>query len=330
MLNNSTMDRASAPVLGNHPGSDYSRLLPSAADWALLTTTDLKAARYVTDSHFRLGWYEWQDHEVASTDLLWQTTALVLKPEALAGHRAGAILERTAALGFEPVQATAVPFGEVPVHATWQYTMDRASDDWIRLRSCYCLRTPALYVALRHSGASRSSPATLRLSEAKGSAHLDRQRPTDLRANLGAPNPVISFLHAPDDAADFLRELTIWLRADNRRAMRDTLVTGSQVSWNELQETVQSMQMQTRKETFDPDGAQQALTRLVKGRASVDVAAANELLHLLEASQKNSFRLSRFELLLNRLGIDAVESWDAFTVASQRIQLHATPLHSLL
>lgn len=303
-----------------------SRTLPSSPEWSGLTTIDLKRGRYATDSHFRLGWREWQDHPIGQTALLWRTTALVLKPEAMAGRRSALILERTAALGFQPVLAVPTTFGEAAVHATWRYQMDGASDDWIRLRSCYCLDTPALYVALIHPEAGPTSSAAHRLRQAKGSPHLDQQKQTDLRAGLGAPNPVLSFLHTPDDGADFIRESTIWLDHTHRERLRDDALRGHAVPWPEILNLARRIEHQIPMKSFDPTVADLALRTLVASRREVDCSAARDLLGLLEAPRSDGFHLRRFEDLLRCLDIEPTQSWDVFTAASQRIALRVPSL----
>lgn len=76
----------------------------------------------------------------------------------------------------------------------------------------------SLVVVLRQDG-SRAVDASSLLAAVKGEADPGVRRRGTLRAGLDSPNAVLRLVHAPDDAAGMVRELTVLLDGDARRLL---------------------------------------------------------------------------------------------------------------
>ncbi|MFJ8011902.1 nucleoside-diphosphate kinase [Streptomyces sp. NPDC096339] len=200
----------------------------STQDWSALTRIPAKRDFYARETYFREGLDDigraFGDHRHTAAGL--RTSALLmLKPDGLAAGKLRPVLDYLDAQGFRVVAARTLHFTRYHWRELWRYQLTSATLDRLAVNDCLLLAGPALTLMLADTG-THELPATVRLSQLKGSATLEAQKPGTLRSLLGQPNRVLSYIHVADEPADLVRELGLLFEPAERRELIDGLVRG--------------------------------------------------------------------------------------------------------
>lgn len=192
------------------PGDDARRaasaLPPDAFErW---TVDPAKAELYRTDPYAREGYCLLAGDD--ARQWLWDSTFVVLKPDAVAGRRCGLILDVLADRGWVPIAACPVTFDPLLTREIWRYQFNAASWQRIAVVDHLLGSAPSLVVLLRDVSASSGLPASVRLTAAKGKADLEAAGSGDLRTRFGRVNGLFNFVHTADEPADLIRELRLF------------------------------------------------------------------------------------------------------------------------
>lgn len=180
-----------------------------------VTTDPDRRALYPEDVYFR----EIAQQLDALTDgptlrrVLERTSFLMFKPEAVAGRRIERALDYLAERGFEPLGALRVRIDPRTLREMWRYQLNAAPLSTVRAVDMVMATVDCLVVALYDTlGPEQTGlTAAVRLSNLKGSTgdlEADRGRGL-LREALACTTQCLNFVHAPDEAADLLRELAV-------------------------------------------------------------------------------------------------------------------------
>ncbi len=86
----------------------------------------------------------------------------------------------------------------------------------VLLDRLYSMSVSYLILVQDVSKSSSFPSASARLKSLKGGAHLYNRKPEDLRSLIGAKTGVLSFIHAPDESIDMMREFGILLTRQQR------------------------------------------------------------------------------------------------------------------
>ncbi len=155
--------------------------------------------------------------------VLWHGATLMMKPDGLAAGKLGTVHGFLADEGFTVLAVERPVLTRFTWRELWRYQLTPASWDRLAVNDLI-LRRPALLLALRHDDPG-DVPATVRLAGLKGPADVADQWPGCLRARLGQPAKVFSYVHVADEPVDLVRELGILLepapRARVLAALRD-------------------------------------------------------------------------------------------------------------
>lgn len=301
------------------PTSDPLRALPDPLTWDRLTDASWKQVEYAADGLFREGWADLQrltgDQGAFATSCM---TSMILKPETLARRSSGHVIELLRERGFRIALAKEIDLDGRNVQAVWRYQMDTASDDRILLRTLPLAPTKAVYLLLQRD--PHGCDAARSLSKCKGSPHAHLQKPEQLRSQLDQPNPTISFIHAPDDPADFIRELPVWLNYAERRQCRPMFSSFVSDAATRLEEAkLTTFEKSVESYHFDVG----KMVENIRKRA----AATGELQQLVCSTFDSTSPLDLAEYC--RL-LDAqhapLKCWDNFFFASQYITADVRPL----
>ncbi|WP_053847856.1 nucleoside-diphosphate kinase [Streptomyces sp. NRRL B-24085] len=150
---------------------------------------------------------------------LGRTTFVMFKPDAVVGRRIEPALDLLAGHGFEPLGALEVRVDARVCRELWRYQINAAPLAVIRAVDMILESgPPCLFVALydTHGPQRTGGTAAERLGELKGSSKNRDTGGTSLRGALGCELMCLNFLHAPDDAADLIREMGVLLPARRR------------------------------------------------------------------------------------------------------------------
>jgi hypothetical protein len=185
-----------------------------------------KKALFAVDTYFRDSWEDLGELPADRVEvILRQHALLLLKPDAVVGRRLHAALHWATEQG-TVVAAERVRVDRHGIRAMWRYQWNVASRDRRDLSDLLGADGgDALLLILRLPADTR--PATVRISEAKGSADPAKRQPWQLRHRLGNENFLLNFVHAADEPADLVREIGVLFDAPQRRALYRKVAAGA-------------------------------------------------------------------------------------------------------
>jgi hypothetical protein len=151
----------------------------------------------------------WCDpHLMAS--FLWNHSAIVLRPEAIVAHQSRSIFPMLRACGLVPVCIRRIHMTPIQGGLMWRYQTNVMTPGHYLLLQRLLSIAPSIYLILRDQSERRSAPAAGHITYLKGPTLTAKRRPLHLRSLAGpAIANILSYIHASDDPADFLRELAI-------------------------------------------------------------------------------------------------------------------------
>jgi hypothetical protein len=175
-----------------------------------LSQDPLKRGVYCDDLYFWDGWEAFAaacPGEPAQATLR-QLTFTLIKPEAIVGRRIEPILDFVQALGFGIAGAWPVRLTRHAVRALWGYQINSVPIAWVHALELGITSGELFVVGLTHPlarGEASSAAELLRVN--KGTSA--RPGGDMLRDRLNGPARMLSFVHAPDEPADVIRELAV-------------------------------------------------------------------------------------------------------------------------
>jgi nucleoside diphosphate kinase len=189
---------------------DEARVLatPTVASW--LSSDPLKRTVYCDDLYFWDGWAAFVAACGGEPDesLLRHLTFVLIKPEAIVARRFDSILDFLLAKGFGIAGAWPTRMSRHAVRALWGYQINSVPMAWVHALEMGVTSGELFVVGLTHSlqgGEASTAAEFLRLN--KGTSA--RPGGHSLRDQLKGPARMLSFVHAPDESADVIRELAI-------------------------------------------------------------------------------------------------------------------------
>ena len=175
-----------------------------------LSDDPLKRGIYCDDLYFWDGWEAFTaacSGEPAQATLR-QLTFMLIKPEAIVGRRIEPILDFVQALGFGIAGAWPVRLTRHAVRALWGYQINSVPIAWVHALELGITSGELFVVGLTHPlerGEASTAAELLRVN--KGTSA--RPGGDMLRDRLNGPARMLSFVHAPDEPADVVRELAV-------------------------------------------------------------------------------------------------------------------------
>lgn len=277
--------------------------------WHLLTVIPEKQAAYTEDGYFREGWEDFvQFFGTKAPAILHRTTLALLKPEAFYGGKARLALGALEGQGFTPIAAAPVHYNSRLIHGVWQYNTNTATVDRILLQTRHNCPHTTLVVALTDRRPEKPLPASLRLKFFKGSAAPEGRRPDTLRAILQSPNGLLNFVHSPEEPADIVRELAIYLDVAPRHLFLQAITRDQPISSLDHHIGLQAIEPKERPQTLDASTAASRINKAAARNVLADprLAVAYERLSTYLAailSRRQTLHLAEFERLLQPLGL---------------------------
>ncbi len=179
-----------------------------------------KRTLYGADIYFREGWADAQrilgDR---AADVLSRHGLVLLKPDAVARRVLDPAIDWFETRDAQIVVAEKGGMSTHAMRAMWQYQMNAASPDRLELADNALASDVGLLIIARLP--AEAVPASVRFSDWKGPADPARRQPGELRHGLAGGNFLLNYVHAADEPADVIRELTILLPG---RAQRETVL----------------------------------------------------------------------------------------------------------
>jgi nucleoside diphosphate kinase len=165
---------------------------------------------YQDDLYFWDGWAAFATARSGEPDeaVLRHLTFVLIKPEAVVGRRIDPILDFLCAKGFHVAGAWPIHLSRHAVRALWGYQINSTPVAWVHSLELGITSGELFIVGLTHAlehGEANTAAELLRLSKGTSS----RPGGDTLRDRLNCPARMLSFVHAPDEPADVIRELAV-------------------------------------------------------------------------------------------------------------------------
>lgn len=145
-------------------------------------------------------------------------TTAMLKPEAVAGRMIHRSLDFFREHGFRVIAARTLRVDRLMLRELWRYRFNVATPERLLVMDLLMSAADALFVVLADAD-DGAATASARLKALKGPSTPSAREPHQLRSVLGIRSHLINYLHAPDEAADLVRELAILFGGPDRRQL---------------------------------------------------------------------------------------------------------------
>lgn len=182
---------------------------------AALTPQPEKVAAYADDTYLQETVEQLDRLGVDAAKFAREHSMLLLKPDAIVARSVEPTLNWLADNNFRVVSAFRVAVDRHFARALWYFAWNIASPERRRLADLLVGISDVLVLVVR--GEDAELPVPVRLTEAKGPTDPRKRQPGELRHLLGRHSYLLNLVHSPDDPADVLRELAIYLD-EHRRA----------------------------------------------------------------------------------------------------------------
>lgn len=205
-------------MMGVFSGPDH-RARARPPEGIRLTTVGEKLEWYGFDPYFRDGCDDARAIMDGGGKIdLWNTSFLVFRPDAIVTRSVGRAIDLLLEEGFSILRMQEFQYTHLSVRECWRYQHNVNTRDRIAAMDLLMTATPSLLCLLRTQCDDDDLPASARLKALKGPSAPEKRRPGQLRYEMGAPQAsMFTFVHAPDEPADLLRELAIFLDPSRRR-----------------------------------------------------------------------------------------------------------------
>jgi hypothetical protein len=210
---------------------------------------------------------------------------IVFRPDAVLTRSIGAGLEVLTSAGFEVLDAVEFTYSHLHVREGWRYQLNIATRDRIEAMDLIMGATPSLFCLVRGPTSGGQPPASALLAGLKGPSAPEARRPGQIRAEMGPVQAsVLTFVHTPDEPADLLRELAVFLPPAARQRALD-LLARQRPAWPSarLEEAVAALYARTPAHSLE---AEPVLDRLRTGANP----AGRRLLDQIAAGRSCSMR----------------------------------------
>ncbi|WP_107654811.1 nucleoside-diphosphate kinase [Nocardia suismassiliense] len=184
---------------------------------AALTPQREKVAAYVGDTYVQETVDQLDRLGVDAAKFATAHSMLLLKPDAIVARAVEPTLKWLADNDFRVVSAFRVAVDRHFARALWYFAWNIASPERRRLADLLVGISDVLVLVVR--GADAELPVPVRLTAAKGPTDPRKRQPGELRHLLGRHSYLLNLVHSPDDPADVLRELAIYLDEQRRAAV---------------------------------------------------------------------------------------------------------------
>ena len=308
-------------MLPDNPPPQHPAIVTAAADQrdcdldAWLTGSAAKAGRYCDDIYFRESWKQARELLPDPELVLRANTYVLIKPETVGTRRVELLLTLIRDRGYLLLDLLPVVLDRHRTRALWQYQLNAAPLATLATIDLIISCGPAAIVLLAEESGARQPgvSASERLSAMKGVSFGTRQ-PTDLRAVLGAPTRLHSYLHVPDEPADLVRELGIWFDDTERRRIYRTLADGDGASEPAITEVARRLERNTGVIDLDLDRALDTLAHTV---AVEDGEKVGQVRNWLSGEDEAATLLDLVRWLS---GLTGVPAWDRALIAAHLVQ----------
>ncbi len=302
-------------IVGPQHGASLPRQLSRSSD---------KLDLYAADTFFVESWEDLVGIVGdGATNVASSMACLILKPDAIVARVGRDALRWLESEGFAVIAAERVVFDRCTIREVWRYAWNAATRDRKAVMDLLMSSTPSLFVAL-----VSSAPAALRLSERKGASDPSKRSSDELREILGAPVPLLNFVHTADEAADVIREIGVLFGPETRRSLYRTALSAP-MDLSEVEMLLATIETATPRHDLLLEPAIRRVLGLLDDIDTCDADGCQlreSLARMLDGGQTDSCDVIRS---LNGPLLPHYE-WDRIVIATHAVSLESESTERLL
>ncbi|MGI4775626.1 MAG: nucleoside-diphosphate kinase [Janthinobacterium lividum] len=176
-----------------------------------MKVSDKKSLLYSQDPYFREG-YNLFEYILGSQlyDFCKHHTYILIRPDAIVSRKVNLIISELEKMNYKLVYGKILKIDRHMSRAVWFYHLNAAPTERFSIIDFFFERKECLFVLLENIS---SNNASSELSSKKGSVNINRRNNQDLRSRISAKDNLLSFIHAPDEICDMIREIIIFFDA---------------------------------------------------------------------------------------------------------------------
>lgn len=224
-----------SPLSLNEKGEHHSYLPMQISPF--FAQSEVKRWYYAQDPYFRRGYLIFQS--IFNEDLnnfFKNYTFLLVRPDAIVSHSLDKIFHALNEYSFEVIQALPIRFDRHMNRLLYFYHLNHAPLERFPLIDLFSEDKNFLVLILKDKKKDTSLEPCRRFRSIKGSVLEEKRSPHHFRAKIQAKRGLLAFIHAPDEAADVIRELSIFFdEADLKQMLNRIILNDHTLSLAELE-----------------------------------------------------------------------------------------------
>jgi hypothetical protein len=308
-------------------GPEHGRPLPV---W--LSRSADKRRLYAADTYFVESFEDASQVGGKDTRRFLETLAAVtIKPDGLVARACSPTLAWLDAGGFLVAAARRVRLHRHAIRAIWAYQLNAASRDRKNLADKFLSASDSLYLLLR-GPPDLPGPAAEAIGCAKGPSDPSARRAGQLRHEIGAAGRLLSYVHAPNDPADLVREIGVLFPAEDRRLLFAEAMAPSEATVRSAEALARTLEADVPAVDLGLDRVLSTVRNAIAAReaAGADRGDLGRLRALLDADrQGGSIRVDVLFRLMDLVDLH-VSWWTRLALSSYLIDRDVSGLERLV
>lgn len=175
-----------------------------------LSINERKISLYNEDPYFfeSLSYFSNKLDQESFNYFISKFASIIIKPESFFEGKGTEIVNYYKDNDFIPVYYKFLDINKYMLRAIWMYQLNAATLDRLNLLDEWSNQSKMLHILLLCTK-DILTPATVEVTNLRGSSNIDKHKPHELRSQLGQVIPMINYLHSADEPADMIRDIGI-------------------------------------------------------------------------------------------------------------------------
>lgn len=142
---------------------------------------------------------------------------IIVRPDGIVNRIIDNLFKQLRNNDFEPMLLKEIRFNRFSLREMWRYNFNKSPIKRFALLDYFLPISDSMFVLVKDISTSNKESAASRLSKLKGSVNKSKRKDSDLRSLIHADSGLFSFIHTPDDTADFIREIGVLFTLQDRK-----------------------------------------------------------------------------------------------------------------
>ena len=206
---------------------------------AELSGSPAKRYRFAQECYVQEAWNEFSTLAGSATvPTLSKSTFILFKPDAAPPRAIEVAIDALGRQGFLPTFWKPFVFNRHTIRELWRYEFNLATLSRYCTIDALLTAGTSLFLALHASDLRGYPSASARLADFKGKSLLKDRTPGSLRAQIGARDGLLNYIHTPDESLDLIREVAVLFDRADRNAIWNALIAGTSTTRTDLAQTL--------------------------------------------------------------------------------------------